>query len=35
MNVDCRKLLDGLLKDDVVVIGFMPQDDSHEVADLL
>ena len=35
MNVDCRKLHDDLLKDDVVVTGFMPQDDSHEVADLL
>lgn len=35
MNVDCRKLRDDLLKDDVVVTGFMPQDDSHEVADFL
>lgn len=36
MNVvDSQKLHDGLLKDDVVVTGFMPQDDSHDVADLL
>ena len=35
MNVDCRKMHGELLRDDLIIAGFMPQQECHEVADSL